>query len=243
MSDPEDALAAAARAASAPERVRFERVTTKVGSRRSFGLPVDENFFREEGYRGAAEYWAAAMSEPMKASSFAHLLSVHLMGPIERAGEFDRRTKVHQNLDSALRLAAEAGEPWFIKDAVTGAGDLDRAMVRPRAAAEWLLSLPMRRDLVPPGLRAFVEAGAKPAAIESTKSSAPGRPTSMDLVAAEMRARAARDELLKTLTAEAEYLARWFAEAHPSAARPTPKTIMNRLRRDYKLLQASRTKL
>lgn len=242
MSDPEDALAAAARAASAPERVRFERVTTKVGSRRSFGLPVDENFFREEGYRGAAEYWAAAMSVPMKATSFAHLLSVHLMDAIERAGEFDRRTKVHQNLDSALRLAAEASEPWFIKDAVTGEDDLDRAIVRPRAAAEWLLSLPMRRDLVPPGLRAFVEAGGQSGVAEPMKSGAPGKPTSMHLVEAETHARAARGELRPTMKEEAEHLSRWLIATHPGAPPLTPKTIGNRLGTLYRRLRAARPK-
>jgi len=227
---------------SNPERVRFERVTTKVGSRRSFGLPVDDNFFREEGYRGAAEYWAAAMSQPMKASSFAHLLSVHLMDPIERAGEFDRRTKVHQNLDSALRSAAGTGAPWFIKDAVAGADDLDRAMVRPRAAAEWLLSLPTRRDLVPPGLRAFIEAGGQSGVAEPMKSGAPGKPNYMHLVEAEMHARAGRRELRPTMKEEAEHLSRWLIETHPGAPPLKPKTIGNRLGILYKRLRPALSK-
>jgi len=90
----------------------------------------------------------------MKATAFIHLLACHQIDPTDRLSEADPRSKRHM-LGAALYLALETRETFFIKG-----GNLRNALLRPRAAALWLLSLPKRRDLVPPGLRAYLEGSA-----------------------------------------------------------------------------------
>ena len=65
-------------------------------------------------------------------------------------------------------------------------------------------------------------------------SGAPGRPTSMRLVEIEHSARWDRGEALDSITAEAEALAQWLSDKHPSAPRLKPKTICNNLRGEYR---------
>jgi hypothetical protein len=65
---------------------------------------------------------------------------------------------------------------------------------------------------------------------------APGRPTSMHLIEAEMRQRVERREQLATMRAEAEYLSCWLATKHPFAARAKPKTIQTKLGRVFRQL-------
>src|SRR5205814_10234984 len=61
------------------------------------------------------------------------------------------------------------------------------------------------------------------------RTGAPGHPSSMFLVEAEFERRAAADTLFPSMKAEAEHLAAWLNETHPSAPPTTPKTIQNRL--------------
>ncbi len=98
-------------------------------------------------------------------------------------------------LQAALRRARIDGEPWFIEmpepplstklDAKAWLGfvpsdtyiepppppadgvDLSRLKVRPRAAVEWLLAMPMRRHLVPPSLAAALQAAHEPSPLQS----------------------------------------------------------------------------
>src|SRR5262249_25834637 len=62
----------------------------------------------------------------------------------------------------------------------------------------------------------------------------PGRPTSMQLVAAEYRARWDRSEAQERIGAEAAALSQWLKETHPSAPQLTPKTICNNLRTEHR---------
>jgi hypothetical protein len=66
------------------------------------------------------------------------------------------------------------------------------------------------------------------------QTGAPGRPTSMQLVAAEHRARWDRGEALERIGAEAQALAQWLREAHPSAPQLTAKTIRNNLSAEHR---------
>jgi hypothetical protein len=66
------------------------------------------------------------------------------------------------------------------------------------------------------------------------QTGAPGRPTSMQLVAAEHCARWDRGEALERIGAEAQALAQWLRETHPSAPQPTAKTISNNLRAEHR---------
>jgi hypothetical protein len=160
-----DILAQASAVANSPEMVRLNIVTSLIGMSRSFWRGTDEEIFAAAGYRDANEYWHVAVSEPMKATEFAHLPAQHLLDPTEQINPFDPRTMVRIRIDSSLRLALKTGESWFIKDPLPsegGTGDLQALMLHPRAAAIWLLSRPKRRDLVPSGLKAFLERSERP---------------------------------------------------------------------------------
>ena len=67
----------------------------------------------------------------------------------------------------------------------------------------------------------------------AVSSGAPGRPTSMHLVEAEYRARRLRCECKETIGEEADALASWLANARSDVPRLKPKTIANRLRRQF----------
>jgi hypothetical protein len=159
-------LAPASGLANSPEAIRHTSVTCLIGTSRGEGFEIEEEICKAAGYRDANAYWHVATSEPMKALSFAHLLAVHLIDPTERLNEFDRRSLVRRRIESSLRFALKTGESWFIKDPLAsdggGTGDLKALMLHPRTAAKWLLSLPKRRDLVPPGLKAFLERSERP---------------------------------------------------------------------------------
>jgi hypothetical protein len=68
---------------------------------------------------------------------------------------------------------------------------------------------------------------------------APGRPTSMQLVAIEMERRAAAGQMITaSLTEEAEALVGWLEREHPKAPRLTPKTIRNNLIAKWRKLKS-----
>ncbi len=66
---------------------------------------------------------------------------------------------------------------------------------------------------------------------------APGRPTSMHLIEAELRRRAANGMMeMKSCSAEARALADWLRREHPEAAATQPKTIQNSIASLYREL-------
>jgi hypothetical protein len=141
------------------KKMRHTFVTSLIGQARSEGFEIDAKFYSAAGYRDANEYWHVAMSEPMNALSFAQLLAVHLSDPVT-----SDNSVLNMNIESAFCLALKTGEPWFIRVPYAperGPSDLNRLMLHPRTAAEWLLSMPRRGHLVPPGLRAFLESSKR----------------------------------------------------------------------------------
>lgn len=70
------------------------------------------------------------------------------------------------------------------------------------------------------------------------RSGAPGRPSSIQYVEAELEARQARGETLRSLTLEADALADWLSQTHPTAPRMAAKTIKNKFRALYRELEA-----
>jgi hypothetical protein len=66
------------------------------------------------------------------------------------------------------------------------------------------------------------------------RSGAQGRPTSINLIRAELGRRRNTKQVLTTLTAESEALAVWLADKHPAAPTASPKTIRNSLRVELK---------
>jgi hypothetical protein len=68
----------------------------------------------------------------------------------------------------------------------------------------------------------------------SIQSGAPGRPTSMHLVVAELRSRLASGKAEVNVTAESEHLAEWLKATHPNAPKLTAKTIRNKIGTEYR---------
>ena len=168
-----------------------------------FGPEDDDSIVRQFDLSGLDEFWDAQLSEPLGIKDFTDHLSVHFI----RAGSSSHSNMVRISLVVALRAARAAAEPWFIEipdqtsnnlvpdvwvgveasdtlvvppDPPLDGIDLSKLRVRPRAAAEWLLSMPKRRHLVPPSLAAFLQRDhvaepSEPASSRPAKS-ARGRP-------------------------------------------------------------------
>jgi hypothetical protein len=74
------------------------------------------------------------------------------------------------------------------------------------------------------------------------RTGAPGRPTSIQLVAIEHTARWDRCEALKSIVAESKALAKWLMEKHPGAPQLAPKTIRNNLGAEHRRRQSDARK-
>jgi hypothetical protein len=96
-----------------------------------------------------------------------------------------------------------------------------------------VLTKPNEQELEPPAAAAL--AGPH-------KSGGVGRPTSRHLVEAEMKRRHDNGLMLTTLQGEAEALAAWLREDHPTEPRLTAKAIRNSLHQHYRSLRANRPK-
>jgi hypothetical protein len=115
---------------------------------------TDETEVQKEGFRSLNDYWTVQMSEPMETAKFVQLLYSHTLTP--GVGRKDTVSLVKLDIDDALRFAFRTRQPWIIRD--DELDDLENLYLHPIAAARWLLSLPKRRHLLPPTLRAFLEA-------------------------------------------------------------------------------------
>jgi len=70
------------------------------------------------------------------------------------------------------------------------------------------------------------------------RTGAPGRPTPIHLVVSQHKRRLAAGQAEKSVVAEAEALAKWLEDTHPTLPPLKPKTIRNRIssahRREYR---------
>ncbi len=198
----------------------------------------DEAIVQQFDFRDLREYWECALSEPKDADIFAHLLAKHFF--LAR-----HRNDPHPHIMAALRVARIENERWFIEDLVrppTSREDISRLKVYPRAAAEWMLSKPKRRHLVPPSLARYLARGTEEIATTSPvllSTGAPGRPTSMHLVKAKLKERGDRRENLPTCKAEAEWLSVWLTREHPGNPPVLPKTLQNTIAEQYRAIPKS----
>lgn len=71
------------------------------------------------------------------------------------------------------------------------------------------------------------------------RSGAPGRPSSMHLILTEFQERIRGRRVESTLAEQARLLLAWLIEQHPTAARPTTKTVANRIRQAYRRAMAT----
>lgn len=70
--------------------------------------------------------------------------------------------------------------------------------------------------------------------VAASGTGAPGRPSSMHLVLAELQRRIAASEISDGVRAEADVLNTWFKAAHADLQAPTARTIENRIRGEFK---------
>jgi hypothetical protein len=131
--------------ADLPEPERHLKTTDLVlWARSSVGLPdVEADIWRLAGYEKPSSYWQLKLSELMSLSGFVNLLWSHLCPP----SGID--TFIKSRVEATLRLGIAAGD----LKAFPGADG--QCWLDPQQAAEFLLRT--REDLLPPGLRAFLE--------------------------------------------------------------------------------------
>ena len=103
---------------------------------------ADELAFAEFGYANSGEYWKDKLSEPMKPEIYVNLMSNHLGQKLPSDIEPSR------SIMNALELGRDTGEQWVLEK--------ETWWVDPLAAAQWMLSLPLRRHLVPATLASFL---------------------------------------------------------------------------------------
>ena len=75
--------------------------------------------------------------------------------------------------------------------------------------------------------------------VAASGTGAPGRPSSMHLVLAELQRRIAASEIRDGVRAEAEVLNTWFKAAHADLQAPTARTIENRIRGEFRQARAT----
>jgi hypothetical protein len=134
----------------------------------------------------------------------------------------------------SLYARADAFANFLAKLQVVKGSDAKAAAVAPSVP---VLATPNEQGSAPPAASPATDAPAGP-----HRSGGVGRPTSMHLVEAEMKRRHDDDLTLATLQAEAEALAAWLREDHPTEPRLTAKAIRNSLHQRYRNLCAGRPK-
>ena len=82
---------------------------------------------------------------------------------------------------------------------------------------------------------------SRPQASPPRAPARPGRPSIMSMIEAEMRRRAANDEIESSLRREAEVLAIWASQEFPDAHVLKPKSIEKRLSQVYRELKATKS--
>ena len=86
-------------------------------------------------------------------------------------------------LCKAMDEAIATNQPWLIRD--HNWDDLEKRKLHPRDAAQWLLSQPKWANLVPDGLRTFIERRDNPDLPKGSLRAKPGAPCATDWVAFE----------------------------------------------------------
>ena len=145
-----------------------------------------------------------------------------------------------QNGDAVLgvpaRSAFDAARP-VSPDALDGVIEAIAWHFKPPSARFGGERLPLR--LYPPDRFGRVSGGGNEAAPDRYRTGAPGRPTIMHLIKAEMERRAENGEMLKTIAGEAKALANWAAKVHPRAPRTTAQSIENGIRNKHRKLRTA----
>ena len=121
----------------------------------------------------------------------------------------------------------------------------NRIIIKPTllqdAIPDWRNNTLLMGDIIFHGVRfapAPLSAELTPPAPAATyRTGTPGRPSSVHLVVAEMRARAQRGELARGVAEEARHLVAWLIRHHPEAAQPKAKSLEDSIRDEYRRLK------
>lgn len=149
-----------------PEIIRTLHVTKILCDAVALRVATREEVF-EAAYsdRAGRKYWEAYLAQPCGLYAFATALSANLF---ETAEDLERLRAL---IIFAVQDAARVSEPWLfgdlepllaLNDRTTGFAHLSDMKVDPRRAAEWLLSKPMLRHLVPLSLCDFLQSCGRP---------------------------------------------------------------------------------
>jgi hypothetical protein len=164
----------------------------------------------EHGYSHPDVFWNVWTSETMSVVKFIHSLSILSNDP---EPESFKLTKTH--LCKAMDEAIITKEPWLIQDHQKP-DDLEKRRLHPRDAARWLLKEQKRANLVPEGLRAFIERTDNP---DSSKGSSRAPDASEDSSHAPERDRIGRETRQSTTQREGPAHARRRMERHRALRR------------------------
>jgi hypothetical protein len=146
-----------------PEVFRCAQVALLIRDMLALGVRSESEIFQiVYGDPSGRRYWDAHLSETISVFTLAHILSGHLAESVEQL------EMAEIAIIRAFRDAAEAGEGWFVGETTPllsadycqdNSKEVAKVKIRPRPAAEWLLSKPKREHLVPESLRRFLQFG------------------------------------------------------------------------------------
>lgn len=144
----------------------------------------------------------------------------------------------------AIGVAARSSPDWLKGDisAVVQAKNhpqfLAGCEVRRGSAIQWLSGHSEYSELLPPLIAEFLRSQQIKSSVkgESDEDRGPGRPTSMHLIAAELRRRAELGHPAGTIESWAKNLSGWHRQTYPNEKPVTPKAIKNSLAKLIKKL-------
>lgn len=219
-------------------------------------MSVEQLFEILYGDKDGAQFWEAECSEPISFGTMVRLLAATRDLPTDASSPqlIAQIDMVELAISSALLTGYQSrpgGKEVFLGDTSAlekieyGRQIPSNLKVHLSKVANVLLDMPRRRHLVPPSLARYISGccvtmpavGLEAMRPESAKSGAPGRPTSMHLVKAEMQRRHQECLMLPTITAESDALAVWLEKTHPSAPRLMSKSIRNKMSPKYRSLK------
>jgi hypothetical protein len=144
------------------ERVRLKITESQIASARlwqgDFASVEDE--IRKAGYQDLSEFFGAALARTRSFESFFQFVRMFHFTP-------DRSNiqLVDLGLRAILRTAIDDAEPFIRADSLVSERDrhdFKKRRLNPRAAAEWIYSMPSERGLLPPELCEFIRASIAP---------------------------------------------------------------------------------
>ena len=148
--------------ASLQPTVRLIHAQTEIARNLVFGASdAIPRALEYTGYACASDFWEDFLSEPIEAEGFVHFISTFHIRPPHLDPEPSNLQAVRMVLESLLKVVKRLKHPFIL----TTEDRAGKALIDPRGAVRWLLSMQRRRSLIPVELARHVE-GAKQGARE-----------------------------------------------------------------------------